>query len=204
MRSRLSVNRTRHPFARSAKDDRFPFLRDGRISSSLYSLIDKGSRESENAGPSEIGRRNTGPEFYAHIRKGIDIYWYTGGGMINGCAERCADNIMRRIVLSTGTGPGRTLPRDPLSASLKILVSNVSLSLSSLPAPRIADFPGASSSTQSSPLSMKVFALYAYLPAFVASIQKYENCSTEKLIDLNPSHSDEILNDPVLLLTHWI
>lgn len=46
-----------------------------------------------------------GRQSFTRVRRG-SIYRCTGGGMINGRVERCADNIMRRIV----PGPTRTEP----------------------------------------------------------------------------------------------
>lgn len=99
---------------------------------------------------------------FTHVRRG-SIYWYTGGGMINGCVERCADNIMRRIVLSTGTHDraGRTLPgpSEPLKnfflhSPLHGLSGNCHFLLQAHLSP-----------TQSSLLSTRIFASHSLLRA---------------------------------------
>lgn len=101
---------------------------------------------------------------FTHVRRG-SIYWYTGGGMINGYVERCADNIMRRIVLSTGT---HKLGLGNSPGTLQALkISQLGLS------PRLSGncyFPGEGAPfSQSSLLSMKLSfrSKLVYYTAFV-------------------------------------
>lgn len=83
-------------FARSPPDC-FP-----RASECLSSFLPFDGAHRQRGSERAEGR---GRQSFTRVRRG-SIYRCTGGGMINGRVERCADNIMRRIV----PGPTRTEP----------------------------------------------------------------------------------------------